>query len=93
MTWPVRDCPEHACCALGFPSGTLCLACGQQVLDTIDGLATIPPPEALLAEARAAHHENQGVRDFTTSAQAKRQTGATDGMQEAMDGGAGDSAT
>lgn len=68
MAWPVRDCPEHECAALGFASGTLCLACGQRVLDTIDGLERVPPPPLLLDEARAAFQVNQGVRDFTAGA-------------------------
>lgn len=71
MPWPVRDCPQHECCALGFTTGTLCLACGQRVLDTIDGLECCPPPADLLAEARAAFNQNQGVRDFTASARVR----------------------
>lgn len=78
MPWPVRDCPLHECCALGFASGTLCLACGTAILDTIDGPACVPPSETLLGEARAAFNDNQGVRDFTASARAK---GVTDGPQ------------
>lgn len=87
MPWPVLDCPEHSCCALGFASGTLCLACGQQVLDTIDGLAVSPAPEPLLAEARAAWQSNQGVRDFTADART-HQTGARDADEGGADSGA-----
>lgn len=86
--WPVRDCPEHECAALGFPEGVLCLACGSMVLDTIDGLCSRPAPEPLLAAARAAFADNQGVRDFTASARQRYpQTGAGDGTQ--VDGEAG----
>lgn len=74
MAWPVRDCPQHECCALSLESGTLCLACGQQVLDTIDGLALAPAPPALIDEARAAWQDNSAVRTFTASARLRQST-------------------
>lgn len=81
MTWRVRDCPEHECCALEFTEGVLCLACGQRIVDTLDGLARVPPSSELVAAARAAWQDNQGVRDFTASA--LPQTGDDDGTQPA----------
>ena len=66
--WIVRDCPEHPCCALEFPSGVLCLACGRAIGDTLAGPAPLPASPELVAEAKAAWKTNQGVRDFTASA-------------------------
>ena len=93
MTWRVRDCPEHECCALGFPGvGVLCMACGVEVLDTIDGVYSRPAPAPLIEAARVAWNDNQGVRDFTASARERYpQTGDDDGSQ--VDGAAGGPAT
>lgn len=66
--WRVVDCPDHECCALEFESGVLCLACGSAIGDTLAGPAPLPPSSELVAEARAAWIENQGVRDFTSAA-------------------------
>lgn len=81
MTWRVVDCPEHACCALTFRGvGTLCMACGLEVLDTIDGVYSRPAPAPLIAAAKAAWDDNQGVRDFTAAARERYpQTGEDDG--------------
>ena len=81
MTWPVRDCPEHECAALAFRGvGVLCLACGCEVLDTINGVYSRPAPAPLIAAAKAAWEDNQGVRDFTASARERYlQTGENDG--------------
>lgn len=80
----VLDCPEHECAALGFAgAGVLCLACGLEVLITIEGSYTRSPPDALVAAARAAWNDNQGVRDFTASARERYpQTGDDDGSAE-----------
>lgn len=79
--WMVRDCPEHECCALEFPEGVLCLACGQRIVDTLAGLVRVPPSPELVASAKAAWLDNQGVRDFTASA--LLQAGDDDGTQQA----------
>lgn len=81
--WTVRDCPEHPCCALEFPSGILCLACGSAIRDTLAGPAPLPATPELVEEAKAAWRSNRGVRDFVASALAKNpQTRSDDGTQD-----------
>lgn len=79
----VTDCPLHASCALTFPSGTYCMACGCAIIDSPAGAIPTEASPELVSEAKEAWSENQGVRDFTASAREKNppQTGDDDGPE------------